>query len=248
MSILATLAATAALGFTAGRLSARPNIHRLHSEITQLRGQVDELDRQARLMEYIAEHDSLTGLHNRRGAAQMFLLAELTHCPTIVALVDLDRFKHINDTHGHHTGDELLRVVAERLARAASACDGIAARLAGDEFLLLLPVTHEDPDLSVAWTMDMLTEPANLPTDDGPVTVTPTASAGIAVYDGTYGDFNTMLHRTDIALYHAKQQRGTHRTYQPQMRMPRNASRYGPRRRDQHPADSDGQLGGGVTA
>jgi hypothetical protein len=57
-----------------------------------------------------------------------------------------------------------------------------------------------------------------------------------------------MLHHADIALFHAKQQRGTHRSYHPEMRMPRNASRHGPRRRDEHSTDGDQQPGGEATA
>jgi len=247
VSILAALAATAALGFLAGRVRARQKIRTLHTEITTLQGEIEVLAGMLRVAQYNADHDQLTSLPNRSYAAKVFLVAELTSQPTILALLDLDRFKHVNDTHGHHTGDELLRVVAERLARAAAVCGGTAARLAGDEFLLLLPVADEEPDLSVAWVLDMLTEPASLRTDDGEVTVTPTASAGIVVYDGTDDDFDTILRHADVALYHAKQRRGSLRAYQPEMRMPPNAARHGPRLRDQHPTDSPEQRGGEVT-
>lgn len=248
MSILAAIAATAALGFIAGWLSTRPKIRTLHAKIATLQGENEALEGLLRAAQYTADHDQLTSLPNRSHAAKVFLVAELTGRPTIVALLDLDRFKHINDAHGHHAGDELLRVVAERLARAAAVCDGTAARLGGDEFLLLLPVTDDDPSLTVAWVLNMLAEPASLPTDDGEVTVTPTASAGIVIYDGTYGDFDMVLHHADVAVYHAKRRRGSLRIYQPEMRMPRNAARHGPRRRDRHPTASHEQRGGEVTA
>jgi diguanylate cyclase (GGDEF)-like protein len=246
--MLAALAATAALGFVAGRLSARPTIRALRTQITDLSEQVRTLDGLLRVAHHIAGQDRLTGLPNRFSAAQLFLIHELRGRPTIVALIDLDRFKCINDTHGHHVGDDLLRTVAERLVAIAKAHGGTAARLSGDEFLLLLPADGGDPTAPVTAALETLSQPTTLRTDDGDVTVRPTASAGIAVFDGSYGSFDTMLHHADIALFHAKQQRGTHRSYHPEMRMPRNASRHGPRRRDEHSTDGDQQPGGEATA
>lgn len=236
MSILAALAATAALGFIAGRLSIRPAIRTRDAEITRLHNQIATLRAMLRVAKYIAGHDRLTGLPNRSAAAEQFLARQLRHRPTVVALVDLDQFKQTNDTYGHHVGDDLLRTVAERLAPAAHQRGGTAARLTGDEFLLILPADHTDPATAVADILATLAEPATLHTDDGEVTVRLAASAGIAIFDGHHGDFDTLLWHADIALYNAKQQRGTHRIYQPQMRMPRNAGRHGPRRRDAHRA------------
>jgi diguanylate cyclase (GGDEF)-like protein len=235
VSILAVLAATAAAGFVAGRLSAHPTIRTLRTRISDLSEQVQTLDSLLRVAHHIAGHDRLTGLPNRFLAAQVFLLHELRGQPTIVVLVDLDQFKHTNDSYGHHVGDDLLRIVAERLVAVAKAHGGWAARLAGDEFLLLLPADGTDPAAPVTAALAALAAPATVCTDDGEVTVRPSASAGIEVFDGSYGSFDTVLHHADIALFHAKQQRGTHRAYHPEMRMPRNAGRHGPRRRDEHP-------------
>ncbi|MEH1130374.1 GGDEF domain-containing protein [Micromonospora sp. CPCC 206061] len=238
MSIHAALAATAALSFTAGWLSARPTIRTLQA-------QVDLLEVRLRAAQHVAGHDRLTGLPNRTSAEQLFNVRELLGAATTVALVDLDGFKRTNDTYGHHAGDDLLRAVAERLAVAAKAHGGMAARLAGDEFLLLLPTNGDEPAKPVATILNLVAEPAILRTDDGHITLHPTASAGIAVYDGIYGTFGAMLHHADIALYHAKRHPGSHRTYHPEMRMPRNSGRHGPRRRDQRPAD--GRFDGEVT-
>jgi diguanylate cyclase len=228
------LAATAALAFVAGRLTSRRTIRELRTKSSNLYGQL-------RVARYIARHDRLTGLPNRSSATELFVVREMQASPTIVALIDLDRFKAINDSHGHHVGDDLLRTVGERLAATAKSHGGTAARLAGDEFLLLLPLNDDDHTAPIAETLKLLGEPATLHTSEGEVTVRPDASAGIAVYDGTYGTFDTMLYHADIALYHAKQQRGTHRTYQPEMRMPRNTGRYASRRRDHRPAATDGR-------
>jgi diguanylate cyclase len=230
VSTLAKLAATAALGFLAGRLSAEP-------QLRTLRGLL-------RVAHYTTGHDRLTGLPNRFLAAQIFTLRELRGQPTVIALIDLDRFKDVNDTYGHHVGDDLLRTVADRLAVAARASGGTAARLGGDEFVLLLPVHDADHARPVEQILRTLAEPTTLRTNDGVYTVRPGASAGIAVYDGARGTFTTMLYHADIALYHAKQQRGCHRTYHPAMRMPRNAGRHGPRLRDEHQPEDDGQTGG----
>jgi diguanylate cyclase (GGDEF)-like protein len=235
VSTQTALAATAVLVFIMGRLSAALQIRRLHKLIRTLDGLL-------RVAHYIAVHDRLTGLANRFLAAQVFTLRELRGQPTLIALVDLDRFKYINDTYGHHVGDDLLRAVAERLAPAAKIHGGTAARLGGDEFLLLLPVHDGDPATPVADILNTLAQPTTLRTYDGGMTVYPVASAGIAVYDGSHGTFDTMLHHADIALYHAKQKRGTYRAYSPNMRMPRNAGRHGPRRRDEHP-DNNTQTG-----
>ena len=107
-----------ALGSLAGRLSAEPQLRRLRSLL--------------RVAHYTTGHDRLTGLPNRFLAAHVFTLRELRGQPTVIALIDLDRFKDVNDTHGHHVGDDLLRTVADRLAVAAKAHGGTAARLGGD--------------------------------------------------------------------------------------------------------------------
>jgi diguanylate cyclase len=246
VSILAVLAATAAAGFVAGRLSTHPTIRTLRTRASDLSERVRTLDGLLRMAHHIAGHDRLTSLPNRYLAAQVFLLRELHGQPTIVALVDLDRFKCINDSYGHHVGDDLLRTAGERLVAVAKAHGGTAARMSGDEFLLLLPADGTDPAAPVTAALAALSAPATLSTDDGEVTVRPSASAGIEVFDGSYGSFDTMLHHADIALFHAKQQRGTHRVYHPEMRMPRNAGRHGPRRRDEHPDGA--QPGGEATA
>lgn len=232
MSTLTALAATAALGFIVGRLTVEPQLRTLR--------------RLLRVAHYIASHDRLTGLPNRLLAAQVFAVCELRAQPTVVALVDLDWFKQVNDSFGHHVGDDLLCTIAERLAGAADAHGGTAARIGGDEFLLLLPVDGDNPADTVEQILRALAEPASLHTGERVITVKPEASAGIAVYDGSHGTLATMLRHADIALYHAKQQRSCHQTFRPDMRMPHNAGRHGPRLREHRPTDG-GQTGGEVT-
>ena len=219
MFILAALAA----GILLGHLTARPRLRTL----TTLQKALTEARR-------LTDHDRLTGLLNRWAAARLVHhTAEIRRRPTMFALIDLDNFKTVNDGYGYQAGDQLLRITAARLTQVALKHQGFTARLGGDEFLIVAP--HTAADL-IGEALTRLAVPAILHTDDGPVSVTPAGSAGITVYTGTepttYAD---LLHEADIALHHAKHHRGSHRTYEPGMSMPRNAGRHGPRRRDQHP-------------
>jgi diguanylate cyclase (GGDEF)-like protein len=245
VSIPAAVAASAALGFLAGRLTTRPTIRKLTSEVQDLRTDTHMLQRLLLSAWHRAHHDPLTGLPNRALAAKLFRSRQVANRPTLIALIDLDRFKHINDSYGHHVGDDLLRIAADRLAVAAKSHRGHAARLAGDEFLLLLPADGTDPGRLITEILAGLAAPITLHTDDGDIAAQPVASAGIAVDDGGYGGFDTQLRHADVALYHAKQQRGTHRLYQPGLRIPRTAGRHGPRLRDNHVAEDF--TGGEVT-
>lgn len=109
------------------------------------------LESQSRLLERLSLEDGLTGIPNRR-ALDRQLLARPPVLPgaasrTCIALVDVDRFKQVNDNHSHHVGDEVLRVVADILSTAVRAGDFVA-RLAGDEFVVLFErATSEDAAL-----------------------------------------------------------------------------------------------------
>jgi diguanylate cyclase (GGDEF)-like protein len=231
VSTLIRLGATAVLGFVTGWLTATRRIRDLNAML--------------RVADYLAGHDRLTGLPNRYLAAQTFTGWEVLGQHTTVVLLDLDGFKQVNDAHGHYVGDELLRALAERLTPIAAARGGLAARLAGDEFLLLLP-TQNDPGVPIGEILTAVAEPVVLRGDEDTIVITPQASAGIAVFDGQHGTFDTLLHHADVALYHAKQRQGGFVTYRPQMRMPRNAGRHGPRLRDTRrhavAGEHDGQV------
>ena len=109
---------------------------------------IAEQDRRIRELEDLAATDPLTGLMNRRGFEKFFELEQARirrgHSPgALFVLIDLDRFKPINDTYGHLAGDECLKLVSAKLLQSIRMLDG-AARLGGDEFTLLL--TQLDPD------------------------------------------------------------------------------------------------------
>ncbi|KWW99598.1 bifunctional diguanylate cyclase/phosphodiesterase [Carbonactinospora thermoautotrophica] len=159
----------------------------------------------SRAREQESLHDSLTGLPNRkmliRSSEQALAAARRRGGRMGLFLLDLDRFKEINDTLGHLTGDRLLALVAERLKRALRPGD-VVGRLGGDEFAILLPTV---PDAATARAIaarvvDVFAQPFNL---DGLV-LDLEASVGIALYPDHAADFEGLLQRADVAMYLAK--------------------------------------------
>ncbi|WP_146074813.1 GGDEF domain-containing protein [Micromonospora chalcea] len=209
--------ATAVVAYALGRLTAWPTIHRL-------RHQLEDTHRSML-------HDPLTGMLNRAGlhAAHAALADKPSAQPITVALIDLDDFKHVNDTHGHDHGDDLLIAIGDRITDLAAIHGGAAARLAGDEYAVLLPTRAGDPDRIADALATIIAEPVALGTDEHFVT----ASIGLAIVEATDPLTDVALHRADVAMYHAKRNgRNRHATYQPGMTMPPAPHRRGPRLRD----------------
>jgi diguanylate cyclase (GGDEF)-like protein/PAS domain S-box-containing protein len=155
-------------------------------------------------LEHQALHDSLTDLPNRTllhdRVQQALLTAHRTSTPVALLLMDLDRFKEINDTFGHHYGDLLLEQFGPRLHGILRESDTIA-RLGGDEFAILLPGADEGGAIQVAEKiLRALGQPFGLEGHNLDVG----ASIGITLYPEHGGDANTLLQRADVAMYHAK--------------------------------------------
>jgi diguanylate cyclase (GGDEF)-like protein len=154
-----------------------------------------------------ALHDALTGLPNRvlalDRAQQMLARARRQQTTVAVLYVDLDGFKHVNDTFGHAAGDELLRLVAARLLTIVREGD-TAARLGGDEFVVLLEGTlmGAGPELVAERLLEVLGEPYDLSEALGRQ-LSVTASVGIAV--GPCASADELLRDADLALYEAKE-------------------------------------------
>ncbi len=149
-------------------------------------------------------YDSLTGLPNRsllqRQAATLLLATQQAGATLSVLFVDLDRFKHINDSLGHAGGDKLLREVAVRLA--AQAGDGaLVARLSGDEFALVLPNSDRTQTIAAG---ERLLAALRQPLRIDHVSIAPSASIGISMFpvDGDALDY--LLHCAEMAMYDAK--------------------------------------------
>ncbi len=165
-----------------------------------------------RQLHYLASHDALTGLPNR-----LLLEDRLTHAIARAArdrrqfavfIVDLDRFKPVNDSLGHHAGDELLREVARRLATAIRGSDTLA-RLGGDEFVVVTDFL--DPAFADQIGQRMLTalQPGFSLTG---VNVHISASIGVALFPSHGSTGQTLLSRADAAMYCAKK-RGRNSIY-----------------------------------
>ncbi len=154
---------------------------------------------------YVAQFDALTGLPNRTlfrdRLSQAMTRAERGGSQLAVMLLDLDRFKEINDTLGHRAGDRLLQAVAERLTSVLRTVDTVA-RLGGDEFTVIL----EDAESVDAVTLvaekvvGALARP--FPLDDQEYFLT--VSAGITMYPSNPGDIETLIMNADVAMYDAK--------------------------------------------
>ncbi len=149
-----------------------------------------------------AAHDDLTGLPNRRTAARHLRAALRRGQPTGIVLIDLDRFKTINDTHGHDGGNQVLKEVARRLDTLTDLPVPIdmAARLSGDEYLLIV---HGDRDATAAAAHAALHAITSRPINVAGQPVTLTASAGWTTASlGT--TTRELLHTADTAMYQAK--------------------------------------------
>ena len=148
-----------------------------------------------------AEHDPLTGLANRRLFAAGMRAAGDTRAA--VLLIDLDGFKAVNDTYGHHTGDEVLLFVAARLREAAGPPD-VVARLGGDEFAVLVTSGDELAARHAADRfLDLIARPA--PIDGRMITVR--ASVGLVAGDAA----DDLIHAADLKMYEAKRLRAAGR-------------------------------------
>jgi diguanylate cyclase (GGDEF)-like protein len=158
-----------------------------------------------RLYQALADTDGLTGLLNRRKSVEMIdvllRMGRRQDQPVSLAVLDVDRFKSINDRHGHQIGDKLLRGFAARLVRAVRSAD-IAARLGGDEFVVIAEgVRNVDDVRSIA---GKILRAMRSEFDFGGTKLSITASIGVAIYAGAELTVDELIHRADAALYRAK--------------------------------------------
>ena len=167
-------------------------------DITQLRQREAELRR-------LSSTDHLTGLENRRGfLAQMEDLqasAQRNRRLLAVLLIDIDRFKSINDTYGHAAGDEILREVSILIAQELRGQDR-ACRYGGEEFAVLLPDTSLGGAYSTAERIREIIEEREFAWDD--TVIRTTTSVGVAQIDERDARYEDGLCRADEALYEAK--------------------------------------------
>lgn len=179
----------AILGFAASRIAAKS------SRVTE-EAEVEAYRLAAERYEMLSRTDDLTGVLNRRALMQQ--LAAIDSSGALL-MVDLDDFKRVNDTRGHHCGDEVLKTVARRLETEIGEGETLF-RLGGDEFAVL---SNRDDDEYLETLASRLvgTLVPPVPLDSGDEDVTP--SIGIAKYEGP-GSERSLLRRADIAMYEAK--------------------------------------------
>ncbi|MDC8758381.1 diguanylate cyclase domain-containing protein [Janthinobacterium fluminis] len=186
--------------------------------LDELEAWQSHLQKENASLSHRANHDSLTGLSNRAlldaELQRAIADARLTAGRAAILFLDSDRFKHINDTHGHAAGDQVLVTVAARIKRQLREGD-LVARLGGDEFAILLrPLRHSaDAEHIADKIIDEMRAPIELPGGGGIVT---SLSIGVAVFPDHAGDAAALVGAADEAMYRAKQlQRGTRQVARP---------------------------------
>lgn len=197
----------------------RDRTRELSATVEDLHREMSDRKQDQDRIHWLAHYDPLTGLPNRTLLADRSTQAiELAHrygTPLAAIFLDLDHFKHVNDSLGHRVGDSLLVQIAKRLRAVVREKDTVS-RIGGDEFVLLLPGANAHGAARVA---GKLLEASRQPYQIDHHELTMAPSMGIALYpqDGT--DFDTLAQSADVAMYHAKLDgRNTFRFYTPEMR------------------------------
>ncbi|MEO8518801.1 MAG: bifunctional diguanylate cyclase/phosphodiesterase [Dermatophilaceae bacterium] len=166
----------------------------------------DLLRHQSNLNARLAREDALTGLPNRARFTELITRATASATlerPSAIGVIDLDRFKQINDTLGHDTGDRLLVLLSERLKSHVGESN-IVARLGGDEFGIVVPEVHSETEACELFVQlrKVLAEPLQI--DGLPLAIEASIGFALAPQDGT--DAGSLMQHADVAMYVAKQQ------------------------------------------
>jgi len=179
----------------------RPNSH----EMAAIAAAASGLAEARQALEVMALHDRLTGLANRyalEARLEQSIASARRHGQRLAVLfMDLDRFKSINDSLGHDSGDELLKAVAQRLTACVRDADTVA-RLGGDEFILVL--NDIDEPGSVASLAQKLIDATERPVLVAGHELNTSASIGISLFPDDGGERGQLMKNADIAMYHAK--------------------------------------------
>ncbi|KZM45844.1 hypothetical protein OA92_01195 [Marinomonas sp. SBI22] len=178
-----------------------------------------ELQAERIKLNHLAHHDVLTGLANRLQVYQ-----DIEHCIKKsqqtgakfgLLFLDIDQFKHVNDSLGHGMGDQLLKLISKRL-RETVASDGIVARLGGDEFMVIYP--DEQSLASLQDRAEELNCTLNFPFELNANSVFAGSSIGVCLYPEHGDTLESLVSNADVAMYHAKRKgRNTYSVYQAEM-------------------------------
>jgi diguanylate cyclase (GGDEF)-like protein/PAS domain S-box-containing protein len=167
-------------------------------------------------LEFQAKHDNITGLPNREALYDRIrreLLAKSQQSMGLL-LIDLDRFKEVNDALGHRLGDQLLCAIGPRVSSTLNISDGFFCRIGGDEFALLMTNSSAE---QVRQQAERLVRIIRKPFTIDEITLDLSASIGVAMLDDTVEDERELFRRADVAVYHAKHQAAGYSLYQPEI-------------------------------
>jgi diguanylate cyclase (GGDEF)-like protein len=182
--------------------------HHLHHQLSQTDAALSESQAEEKRARHSALHDSVTGLPNLtlfNDRLQSALAQAQRHARRLaVMFIDLDEFKKVNDARGHDVGDRVLQVVAQRLQAAVRGGDTVSRR-SGDEFLVLMVEAKDESSVAAfaARIVDNIGEACEI---DG-ITLTVTASIGIALYPEDGRSPQELLNKADKAMYAAKRKK-----------------------------------------
>ncbi|OIQ01751.1 MAG: hypothetical protein AUK36_09440 [Zetaproteobacteria bacterium CG2_30_59_37] len=161
-------------------------------------------------LETMSYQDELTGLANRRKFNEAFehalIVARRTQVPVALMMLDLDRFKPVNDTYGHDVGDVLLQQVAQRVGKCLRDMDTFA-RVGGDEFMILLEMMH--PPVVVRMIGQRILAELSRPFEINGYSVCIGDSIGVSVFPDDGETSDVLIKQADISLYKAKETRGS---------------------------------------
>lgn len=179
----------------------------IETDKEEIRHFAAELAVSNRRLQEAALMDSLTGFPNRRFFSDRLLQewasSSRSKRPLSCIMVDVDQFKHINDTYGHDVGDSVLRQVAHAIRQGVRAHD-MVARTGGDEFLIMCPDTTLEAAMACAERVRVAVEQADAVS--GMLHLNVSISLGVATRDGSISDTDTLVKRADQGLYQAKQE------------------------------------------
>ncbi|KQW38206.1 bifunctional diguanylate cyclase/phosphodiesterase [Rhizobacter sp. Root404] len=196
-------------------VTSRDEVHDLAQSFEAMRIGMQQREAQIRRLAY---WDELTGLPNRQQfrnlLGDLFVRARASGAPCAVLMLDLDRFKHVNDVLGHAFGDRVLRQIAVRLSSGVLRDADCVARLSGDEFAVCLPDTDADTACTIARRLQQALE---LPLTLDDQTVDVGAGVGIAIYPAHGEDPDTLLGRAEVAMYAAKDRQSGVKVYDPSL-------------------------------
>ena len=191
----------------------------LQTVVASLHHEIEERKLAEEQIRHLALHDALTGLPNRscfeQRLAQQIEQAKVEGHRLAVLFIDLDRFKHINDSLGHHEGDQLLRTLAARLRQAVGA-DNLLARMGGDEFVVIQqPVSDFQP---IEQLIERIQQGLQPPLRAGTHEFSISSSIGVALYPDHGATPQALVRHADTAMYRAKANgRNRYHFYHPQL-------------------------------